>query len=265
LESYLKSPRGRMLVFLGPTPPDRTKTNTMTQTGLEGLLQEFNIDATNEQVYTFGVPEGDTLVLDAGPDYVILIPYEAAVEARHPIAVTFKKRSMRWPDCRHLRTTTKNPNIEAEPLMGSYGVVWTESDLEKRPLDQHRLMQRDRAELLRRCTDTSFPLVVAASERSPEPGKPGQSRKPKLLVFGSSLFLTNQFQGRGAGNVEADLVRSSIDWCRERYSSIGVQPKTYNSFIPGKVSVPKLIVIPTAVMLMAILGFGLVVWNARRR
>jgi hypothetical protein len=265
LEQYMQSPRGRMVAFLGPTPPDRGKNNAMTETGLEKLLGEFNVDATNETVFTFAIPAGDRFRLDQSPERVILGPYTSALDARQPLAVTFKDQVLQWYDCRQIRPTTRNPNYDAEPLMGSVGLVWTETDMLKRPADQHMLMQRDPAERKKRIREETLPIVVAVTEKPAEPGKPGQSRKPKLLVFGSSLFLTNQFQGRGAGTVDADLARSAIDWCRERYSSIGIQPKTYNSFVPGKISVPRLIVIPSVLMLTAILGFGLVVWNARRR
>lgn len=263
LTNYLQSARGRLLAFLGPTQPDRAKKNVMTETGLEKLLQEYNVNVTNELVLTFAIAEGGALIQEGDPGFVAPVPFLSSVESRNPLAVTFKGRRIRWFDCRQVKSTTTNPKYAAEQVMGSNGIVWTETDMEKPSTDQLQLMLRDRAEFRRRCTDDPLPLVVAVTEKLEEAGKPG---KPKALVFGTSMFLTNQFQGRGAGSVEGDLARGAIDWCRERQSSIGIQPKTYNSFIPKKdVSVPKLIIIPAALMFLSILGFGLVVWSARRR
>src|SRR5205085_1490849 len=109
--------------------------------------------------------------------------------ARQPIAVTFKNWDLRWLNCRPVNPTNKNPAYTAEAVLGSYGLVWKEADLDKSPSDQHRLMQRNQAEFQKRCTGEPVPVVVAVTEKkSSDPSKPGASNHPKLLVFGSSLF-----------------------------------------------------------------------------
>src|SRR5439155_643601 len=118
------------------------------------------------------------------------------------------------------------------------------------------------AELMKRVSEDSQPIKVAVTEGG---GAPGQAAQPRLLVIGSSWIATNAAQSGEGGVFEFDLIRSSIDWCRERYSTIGVQPKTYSSYILPPVSVARLIMLPTVLMLLTIFGMGMVVWNMRRR
>jgi hypothetical protein len=62
------------------------------------------------------------------------------------------------------------------------------------------------------------------------------------------------------------LIRGTIDWNRERFSNIGVQPKTHKNYtLPDKLSLGKLFALPAAAMILGVLGFGAIVWTTRRR
>jgi hypothetical protein len=154
----------------------------------------------------------------------------------------------------------------AQTVMGSAGgnLVWLEADMRKPASQTQQQLARinDRAELMKRVSEDPQPLMVAVTEA----GAPGQPGQPRLLVIGSSWIATNAAQGGEAGVLEFDLMRGSIDWCRERYTTIGVQPKTYTSYmLPMNLSVARLIMLPTTLMLLTIFGMGMVVWNMRRR
>ena len=275
LTHYMKPVRpgdrkGKLLVFLGPTPPDRAHGNTMREVGLEGLLREFNVEPTNEQVLTFAFPYQGRIVADQSPEGVFVAPTTESVESRNPLAQLLKDQSDRWYNVRQIRPTAGgNTSLRAEVVLASFGFVWLETNMQLSPLSQQQLLQSDRSEREKRVKHDNVPVAVAVTETSADPhafDQPGRGQTPRMMVIGCSSITADLFQRERAGGLEFDLVKGCIEWCRERYSAIGIQPKSHEYFmLPKTTSSWMLFYLPWLGMLLAISGFGLIVWIVRRR
>ncbi len=265
-----KHRKGKLLVFLGPTPADRAHGNTMREVGLEGLLREFNVDATNEQVLTFAFPYQGRFVIDQSPEAVFVAPTDNAVEARHPLAQMLKDQNSRWFNVRQIRPAVGgNPAYRSEVVLGSYGMIWLESNMQTSPLTQQKVFATDLEERKKRVQREPVSVAVAVTETSKDPHaaeKPGGGQTPRIMIVGCSTITANIFQQPRAGGMEFDIVKGCIEWCRERYSAIGIQPKSHQYFmLPKSTSSWMLFYLPWLAMLLSIGGFGLVVWTVRRR
>jgi hypothetical protein len=278
LEKYLAptepgKAKGRLVALLGLTPPDRQHGNTMTETGMEELLRQYNVDVTKEVIYMFGRPQGGQLLVDSSPQQVLVSPPKEAVDSRQPIAQTFKDVMMPWLDVRRINSLSTAPTYRAEAVMATSAYVWTETDLSVSPVRTRQQMFTDaslRSTRLKR--DEAIPVAVAVSDSGTpsDPrsfSKPNQGAKPFMVVIGCSSLAINEFQAnRDIGDTYYDLIRGSIEWCRERYANVGVQPKSHRYYtIPAKVSEARLVWMPLVLMFSCTLGLGLIVWNIRRR
>ena len=239
----------------------------MQKTGLEDFLHSFNVDATGEHILTYGLFTDQGLVVDISPQLVLVKPLQEAVDARQRLAQTFKDEPLQWWECRRINTlanTAANPgatNYNAQVIMGSLGIVWTETDMEKQPTLEKRKLLTNPTEAKKRVTRDPLPVMVAVTESSADPHGGSQGQKPRLLVIGTSSIVTNRNLRDQGGATDLNLILSSINWCRERYANIGVQPKTHTSYVMPKVSYARLFWLPTFGMMLGIFGFGMIIWN----
>jgi hypothetical protein len=240
----------------------------MRQTGLEvkdGLLQSFNVDATNEQILTFMIPTAQGWAVDKSPEFVWLLPNVEALESRQPLALNFQLAEFRWYQAREVKPMASKPNLRAEVVFSAAGQLWTETDMTAKPTDQFQRFLSDSAERRRRVHEGMLPAVVTVSEAAPmNPhafSQSAQEQTPRLVVIGSSEMMTGN-----VGRTEMDFIRGSIDWCRKRESNIGIQPKSHNEYVlPKTVKESRLLWLPMLLILLSVAGLGLVVWNVRRR
>jgi len=91
--------------------------------------------------------------------------------------------------------------------------------------------------------------------------------KPRLVVFGSAAFATNQYMAESSPLPNYDLLASTLAWLRERPSNIGLEPKKRNLFV---LNVPdeqaqRMRYLPAMTLLVGIVGLGTGVWLVRRR
>jgi hypothetical protein len=267
LKEYMDGPnrKGKLIVLLGPTPPDASAGGTMRQIGLEAWIKEnWNVEITNEQIFTLAQFNGQAWVLDQSPFRVLSTPTDQAVTARQPLAQNFQNQLLAWYFVREIRPQQGKPTLQTETILATVGKVWTEKDLKANLQAVRMQLAQDPAAQKERIKE-NLSVVVAVSEASSDPhsfSRSNRGQSPRLVVMGCSEMVTNEF----AGETEVDFLRGSIDWCRERYSNIGIQPKTHQNFtLPPKVTISHLIGLPILVMLLSIGGLGLVVWSIRRR
>ncbi|MFL5340007.1 MAG: Gldg family protein, partial [Gemmataceae bacterium] len=263
-------PKGKLVALIGPTPADPQNGNKMKETGLEALLREYNVDVTNEQILTLAIPQSEGFVLARSPQLVIVSPLPEAIDARQPLAQTFKNQPLNWFDCRKVQPSRNpsppgGPTYSAQAIMGSYGVVWTEADMAADIGRQRQNLLQNAAAQRQKATEEAQPVMVAVTESAGGPhGSPGE-QKPRLVVIGTSSVATNQFQSGQGGVITFDLIRGCIDWCRERTANIGVQPKTHSNYVLPRVSYARLFWVPSFAVLVGIFGFGMIIWNMRKR
>lgn len=269
LDKYMAQPRaegkkGKLVVLLGPTPPATEAGNVMRQTGLETLLRKYNIEVSNEKILTLASPE-NVIRVDQSPELVSVTASPTAASEQHPLAMNFKDELLVWFQVREVRPLTANPSIRATTIMFAIGSMWKETNMSKRVSDDFRELATNAAARKGRVSREALSVMVTASEMSSDPhafSKPGGGQTPRVAVLGTSAFATDEFLSSNA----YDLIRGSIDWSRERFSNIGVQPKSHKNYtLPEKLSLGKLWALPAAAMIFGILGLGAVVWTMRRR
>jgi hypothetical protein len=91
---------------------------------------------------------------------------------------------------------------------------------------------------------------------------------PRMVVFGSSEWVTDATIGGRFGDVYADLFESCLNWMREK-SAIGLKipPKerpSYTLNVP-EAGMMRLLFLPLGLILLGIIGLGCGVWVVRRR
>lgn len=268
-----KKKKGKLLVFLGPTPADRSKANAMTETGLEPFLREFNVEVTGEQILAFAYPRADKFAISQNPMVVLVAGTKEAVEGQHPMAQMLKDQSVSCYQVRQIRPGGgQNPMFRPEVVLGTDGLVWSEADAQAAaaPADQLRALLVDARLREQRLVRDALPVVVAVTEGPPmNPHSFDQStasKSPRLMVVGCSTIAGNDFQAERTGGIHFDMVKGCIEWCRERYAAIGVEPKSHQYFmLPNNASWWMLAYLPWLMMLLFIAGFGVIVWTVRRR
>jgi hypothetical protein len=271
-----KAKKGKLVVLLGPTGADRQRGNQMVKTELEDFLRSFGVDATSEQVLMLRGLGGEVPARGNRPypEAVIIAALQTAAQERQPLAMLMKDDRPLWIDVRHLEPMPPagpgGPRFQAEPLLATAGFVWTEGDMNKPSLETWQRIATDAEERQKRLKRDPVPVLIAVSESAPteDPhgtGKPNEGRTPRLVVFGCSTIASNHFTNPQSGGLEFDLIRGSVDWCRERYTQIGVEPKSYSYFaMPKTASLWNLFYLPLAAMALGVFGLGLIVWNIRR-
>lgn len=272
-----KAKKGRLIVLLGPTGPDRANANRMVQTGLEEFLREnLGVTATNQQILTFRIRGSDLPIVRGNlpyPEAVLITPTGRALDTRHPLALLVGENRLIWTDVRKLEAAaggSANIRLQADVVLQADGFLWLEENMGQQNLATWRKLVENPEELRQRVTADRSPVLLTVSETSSTADphgfdKPNQGRTPRAVVVGCSAFLTNEMLPAQGSGIQFDLLRGSIDWCRERYSTIGVEPKSYRYFIlPKEVSYWNLFYLPLAGMALAVLGLGVIVWNVRR-
>jgi hypothetical protein len=266
-----KAKKGKLVVLLGPTGPDRQQANQMVQTGIEPLLRDFGVNAANEQILLISGPGGRRMQRGDGrpvPEYVTVGALQSGVDARHPLAMIGKVDIQFWLDVRRLEPQP-GVRMQLDTVMVSLGITWLEGDMNKSNLESMQKILSDDEEAKKRVHREPFPVLVTASESTADPtdphARPDQKPTPRLVVFGCSTLATNRYVRAQAGGIEFDLIRGSIDWCRERYTQIGIEPKSYRRYmLPKSASLWNLFYLPLAAMGLGVFGLGLIVWNIRR-
>ncbi|HYT89126.1 MAG TPA: Gldg family protein [Gemmataceae bacterium] len=236
------------------------------ETGLEGFLKKFNVQL------------GMDFVLRHPPDLLrqdpLMVVAQPPTETRNKVAASFRNTPFilggyLGPNPRDgiglVRSVEPIPSpggFEAVPLMEvaedrRNGPVWAETDLEvlREPF---RYLQRleDKGLLDAKKSRKPVSVAVAVTDRD---------RKPRLVIFGDARFASNRFVHTPIPYY--DFLTSSIEWLAERPGNIGIKPRESNFFVlqPEKVNKDRLIWLPLALVLMALVGLGAGIWIVRRR
>jgi hypothetical protein len=192
------------------------------------------------------------------------------VRSQNPVAVAFKDDPFQLAFARTVRASEAggNPALQAETLLTTYpGLpVFTENSLTARPSAIVELMGKD-PKLQERLV-YRLPLAVFVSE-SAGPSMMGGApppASPRLAVFGSATWIGNRFVSEQSPLPNYDLFVGTLDWLRERPTSIGVEPRVFKNYaLDPTVNSARLLLLPALLALIGIACLGAGVWVVRRR
>jgi hypothetical protein len=264
--------KGKLVVLLDVT---LDPAKNLVQTGLEPLLAEFKVTVGNNRILSLPTNQnrGDPLkvVVRGNP------------RSRNPVAVMFS----RWagflvlPNVRTIQSQASSPGVpgsgvSAEPILAAPSqIAWTETNFQADPGQLVNALMNNEQELAKKLSQEDEPLPVAVAVGEPQPPAGGDPHefmrqpelKPRLVVFGSAAFATNQYMAESSPLPNYDLLASTLAWLRERPSNIGLEPKKRNLFV---LNVPdeqaqRMRYLPAMTLLVGIVGLGTGVWLVRRR
>lgn len=179
-------------------------------------------------------------------------------EIRHPIVDSLANRAVLVPSSAPIHlltaggTAQANPKIVTTPLLKTSKQSWAETELTNPRI------------ALDRGKDEPGPLTVAvAAFDRPKPGAVAEPR-PRLVLISSGLFAENMSLEIEPTN--QDLLMNAISWLRGRNDLKGIAPKTHVALTLAADPVLRfrLIMVPTVMAVLLILGLGFSTYLARR-
>jgi hypothetical protein len=226
------------------------------KTGLEDLLRSYNLAV------------GPGVVVDPSmhlPGQVSSIVVPITVSVRHPLVDPLVNRAVLMPRSAPIRMLTPaeqakasvpfNPSILPASILRTSPRSWVETDL------KGRSVQRSESEEMGPLT-----VGVAVADRPRQPQQPGAGEpKPRLVLF-SSRFLADNFCLEVEQTANLDLLVNAISWLRGQAELGGIAPKTHVALTLAAEPLLRfrLIMVPTVMSALLIIGLGLTTYLARR-
>jgi hypothetical protein len=247
----------------------------MLRTGLEPILAEYQVKVGNDRLVSIQGPSRNPQMVRVVPD----------PNSTNPIAKAFVQsgvlNAFLFDTARTVAPASAAPGAPNVPKLETVLVTWpddlawAETNLDADPRALIEELRKDRQKLVEKLTRIqALSVAVAVSEGGsppvPIPGHEnlGTEGQPRMVVFGSSSWLTNQMTGSRFGQLNPDLFASTLSWLREKPNlGAGAQGKERNQW---RLNVPsdggwRLLLLPVALVLLAVCLLGSGVWIVRRR
>ncbi len=215
--------------------------------GLDEFLRSYNVEV------------GKGVVVDPprqfqGRPGMVFVPIQPA--ARHPVVDPLVGRYVLMPNAAPLKMlgtpgapAAANQAVIPTAILRTAPDAWAEVD---------RQVQRDPG------TDEVGPLTVgvAVADRP----KPGVDTKgtPRLAILSSGLMADNPFLEIEPTNL--DLLINAASWLRGKAELRGIAPKTHEALtlVADPALRTRLILVPTVMAVLLIIGLGVTTYAARR-
>lgn len=222
-------------------------------TGLEDLLRLYNVEVGTGQAV-------DPRHSIEGRPGLVYAPILA--NTNHPIVDSLATRWVLLPGAAPLSilgpaqaggnagpTRPSNPAVLAAAILRTSPDSWIEADATSRPV-------RDPGE-------PAGPAVVGVAASS-RPATPDAKPTPRLVVISSPLVADNPYLVRDSTNL--DLLMNALHWLRGRPDQIGLPGKTHESllFAAGPSLRSRLVLVPTLIAVVVIVGLGVTIYLSRR-
>jgi hypothetical protein len=262
--------KGKLVVLLDVT---LDSAKNLVQTGLEPLLAEFKVQVGNSRILG--------LVTTRERVDPSKVPARGNRRSNNPVAVMFGNLAgyLVFPDVRTIQPQSGSPSMPgggyvAEVILAAPGqLAWTETNLRVDPGQLVEALLKNEEELAKKLQDEPLPVAVAVGEpQTPSGNDPHafmrpSEQTPRMIVFGSAAFATNQYMRESSPLPYYDLLASSLAWLRERPSSIGLEPKKRNFFVLNVADeqAQRMRYLPALIILLGIGALGTGVWLVRRR
>jgi hypothetical protein len=220
----------------------------LEKTGLEDFLKSFNVALGPGEIV-------DPRLNFGGRPQLVVAPVLGQI--RHPIVDTLINRMVIVPSGSPIEILQAaqghpvNPSLVPTTLLRTSRESWAETELPIRRLERG---DKDRGGPLN--------VAVAVAERGePRSGQPG---KPRLVLISSALVGDNYFVSVEPTNL--DLLTNAIHWLRGRSELGGIAPKTHTALTLAVDPIlrTRLVLVPTVMAIMLIIGLGITTFAARR-
>src|SRR5512135_177514 len=218
------------------------------KTGLEDFLKSYNVE--------FGPGE----ILDPLLNYgrrPQLVAAPVLGQIHHPIVDPLTSRAVLVQSASPLNIVQPGPGKAVDrtlvptAILRTTNQAWAETELPVRRLERSE-------------KDMPGPLnvAVAIAER-PEPGS-GRPGKPRMVVFSSRYVGDNYSLEIEPTNL--DVLMNSIHWLRGRSELGGIAPKTHTALTLAADPIlrARLVLVPTVMAVLLIIGLGITTYVARR-
>jgi hypothetical protein len=253
LDRYMN--RGGKLVVLLDVDDPRIDplTRSLKPTPLETWLKKFSVDVTSD--FLVRMPQNQR-------DDPLRVPVEPA-PGGNPIARNFRgsKKVFHMELVRVVRPQpAPGGGFQAETILqvpfDEGPVVATSNLLEVQRADEFLAGLIRRGQLANRALTEPPSVAVAVTDKD---------QKPRLIVLGTSLFITNyNMQSNATGAY--DLQVSFLEWLAERPGGMDIRPKETGTYtIDPDISRAQVVFLPAWLMVVGIIGLGTGIWIVRRR
>jgi ABC-type uncharacterized transport system involved in gliding motility auxiliary subunit len=229
LDDYLKN-GGKLVLCLDP----------VVKTGLDGLLKEYGVKLDNDLVVdntSYAFPDVRAVI----PQY-LYSPIVEKLSDQHIATIMAFSRSLQ-------KVEPALKNVTQSVFMQTTANGWGQTNLKAKTLGYHAGV------------DIKGPVPMAITcEWSPS-DKPTQ--KTRLVVYGNSNFMTNQFL-EGPGNL--DVALNTFSWAAVEENKIDIHPKEDSMRVLNLTNVSASLIYYLVVWMLplAILISGGIVWYRRR-
>jgi hypothetical protein len=245
LKAAIDAGKPLLAVVGGPESPGETS-------GLEELFRSFNLAI------------GSSVVLDPkycfpGQPSMVLVPIIA--QLHHPVVDSLGRQAVLMPRASPVKLLTAagetqagrtyNQAVQAVQILLTTNVAWGETDLSSRKLD-------------RSDQDEPGPLCVgAAVSDRPRPGSAAPP-KPRMVLLSSRFMAYNPYLDQDPTNL--DLLINAINWLRGQPQLAGIAPNSHSvvTLMADPLLSTRLIMVPTVMSILLIIGLGITTYIARR-
>jgi hypothetical protein len=240
----------RLKAFTDKGGPVLLAISGLETTGLEDFLRSFNVALGPGEIVD------PKLNFGRRPQLVIA---PVLGQIRHPIVDSLINRGVIVPSASPIKILQAEPGHPVNPalvpttLLSTSRESWAETDLPIRRLERS---DRDQAGPLN--------VAVAVADR-PTPGtaRPGKSR---LVLVSSPLVGDNFFVSGDLDPTNLDFLTNAVHWLRGRSELSGIAPKSHTALTLAVDPIlrTRLVLVPTVMAIMFIIGLGITTYAARR-
>jgi hypothetical protein len=265
-----KKPKGKLIVLLDV---ELDRDGKMIQTGLESLLEEFNVEVGNNRALEAISRTQATPVVQAAVN--------ADLGRRNEIASGFANAiiplsSARTVKPRQAAAPGRAPtSYRADVLLVALGSSWAEEDLRSDLTALMKDLTENRPQEFRRKLQEMVPLAAVVTESGSDPADPHafmrkpeeRGDKPRMVVVGDATFVTNQNVSEHGGQIGFyDFFASMLAWVRERPTSIGIEPRKRETYTMARgADTTRMVMLPALLMACGVAGLGAGIWVVRRQ
>jgi hypothetical protein len=216
------------------------------RSGLGDFLRSYDVEIGGGSLV-------DPLLNYRGSPQLVFVPIQGALH--HAIIDTLVDRAVLVPNAAPLQILTggsgtpTKPSLVATPILRSGSDSWAETE---------RKVERTAGK------DQPGPLTigVAVADR-PKPGDVKEGR-PRLVLVSSDSMADNVLLQIEPTNL--DFLMNAVGWLRSRPEQSGIKPKEHQALMltADPILRFRLIMVPTVIAILLILGLGATTYAARR-